>query len=130
MLFFMGENLAELGEEYEVETASSGEEALHKFSIQPFDLVVSDLRMPGIDGLTLLQTIRQSNQGTHLILMTAYGSEQVELASRKLRLHNYITKPFRVEDLLDSVRSALARTKKNTSTGNSPSVVRDALYGN
>ena len=130
MLFFMGENLAELGEEYEIDTAGSGEEALHKFTIQPFDLVVSDLRMPGIDGITLLQTIRQTNQNTHLILMTAYGSDRVEVAARRLQLHSYITKPFRVEDLLDAVRAALVQNAESTSSSNSQPIIQDSINGN
>lgn len=130
MLFFVGENLAELGEEYEIDTAGSGEEALKKFAIQPFDLVVSDLRMPGIDGITLLQIIRQTNQNTHLILMTAYGSDRVEIAARSLQLHSYITKPFRVEELLDTVRAALIQDAESIGSSNPQPIVEDSINGN
>ena len=114
-LFFVGENLAELGEEFEIVAAGSGEEALRQFSLQRFDLVISDLRMPGMDGLTLLQMIREVNQNTHLILMTAYGSEHVETTARHLHLDSYITKPFRVEDLLDAARAAFVQKEDDGS---------------
>lgn len=108
VVFFLGENLAELGPGYVVETAGSGEEALIKMASRPFDLVVTDLRMPGVDGLDLLRTIRTTHPNTRLILMTAYGSDQVEAEARRLQVYRYITKPFKVEDLVDTVRKALS----------------------
>jgi len=107
VVFFLGENLTELGPGYEVETARSGEEALIKIAARPFDLVVTDLRMPGVDGLDLLKTIRTTNPDTRLILMTAYGSDLVEAEARRLEVYRYITKPFLVEDLVEIARQAL-----------------------
>ena len=107
VVFFLGENLAELGAEYEVETACSGEEALENMSVQHFDLVITDLRMPGVDGLELVEQVRARYPQTRLILMTAFGSDQVEAEARRLQVYRYITKPFRVEDLVDAARQAL-----------------------
>jgi len=107
VVFFLGENLAELGPGYEVETARSGEEALAKIARQPFDLVITDLRMPGVDGLELLKTLHATQPDTRLILMTAYGSDRVEAEARRLAVYRYITKPFRIEDLVDAARQAL-----------------------
>jgi len=107
VVFFLGENLAELGPGYKIETARSGEEALIRIAKQPFDLVITDLRMPGVDGLELLQTLHATQPDTRLILMTAYGSDQVEAEARRLKVYRYITKPFKIEDLVDAARQAL-----------------------
>jgi CheY-like chemotaxis protein len=106
-VFFLSENLTELGSGYEIETAGSGEEALHMIANHPFDLVITDLRMPGVDGLGLIEAIRATNPKTRLILMTAYGSDEVEASARRLEVYRYITKPFRVEELIDAARDAL-----------------------
>ncbi len=107
VVFFLGENLSNLGAEYEVKTACSGEEALEKMSVHHFDLVITDLRMPGVDGLELVEQVRAHYPQTRLILMTAFGSDQVEAEARRLQVYRYITKPFRVEDLVDAARQAL-----------------------
>ncbi len=106
--FFLRESLEELGQEFAVEAVKSGEEALEKIEAQPFDLVITDLRMPGIDGLELLEKVKERSPDTRLILMTAYGSDEVEAEARRLDIHEYITKPFHVSDLMKAARDALA----------------------
>lgn len=101
-------NLAKLGGEYEIETAGSGKEALDKIEKQKFDLVITDLRMPGIDGLALMNRIRLANPQTRLILITAYGSEQIAAKARSMNVYRYITKPFVLDELLDTVRESLS----------------------
>ncbi|NIN63644.1 MAG: response regulator [Anaerolineae bacterium] len=108
VVFFLRESLEELGKNFTVRTAKSAEEALEKIDDQPYDLVISDLRMPGIDGLDLLRKIREKNPDTRLILMTAYGSDDVEADARSLDVFDYITKPFHVSDLVQVARDALA----------------------
>lgn len=112
--FFTAENLTELGTAYQVETATSGEEAWQKMSAQPYDLVITDLRMPGMDGLELLRRTRASFPQTRLILMTAYGSDKVQASVRRMQAYRYITKPFRIQDLLDAARGALEGLTVNT----------------
>ncbi len=112
--FFIREGLAELGAGYEIETASSGEEALRKMAESPFDMVIADLRMPGMNGLELLYRTQRRYPGTHLILMTAYGNEKVRDASRRLQVYRYITKPFRMEELINAVRAAFGGYTVNT----------------
>lgn len=106
--FFLRESLEELGQDLIVEAAASGEEALEKIAAQPFNLVISDLRMPGIDGLELLERVKEQNPDTRLILMTAYGSDEVEAQARRLEIYQYITKPFHISDLVEAARDALA----------------------
>jgi len=106
--FFLRESLEELGQDFAIEAAGSAEEALEKIESQPFDLVISDLRMPGIDGLELLEKVKEESPNTRLILMTAYGSDEVEAEARRLEVYEYITKPFHVSDLIEVARDALA----------------------
>ena len=122
--FFLGENLAELGPAYQVETATSGEEAIARFSARRFDLVISDLRMPRMDGLDLLDWIRERDANVRLILMTAYGSALAEAQARRLGVDCYIQKPFRVEELLAAVCVSLAalapETREREAAGGDP----------
>jgi Response regulator containing CheY-like receiver, AAA-type ATPase, and DNA-binding domains len=109
--FFLAENLAEQGPDYQVETASSGEEALAKITAQPFDLVITDLRMSGINGLELMERTRTLSPHTRLILMTAYGSPDVEATSYRLGACRYLAKPFPIQALFAAVQEALAKVQ-------------------
>jgi CheY-like chemotaxis protein len=112
--FSTSENLSELGTAYHIEAATSGEEAWQKMSVEPYDLIITDLRMPGgMDGLELLRRTRKSFPQTRLILMTAYGSDEVQASARRLQAYRYITKPFRMEELLDAARDALVSLTVN-----------------
>lgn len=108
VVFFLRESLEELGQDFTIGTAKSAEEALEKIATQPYDLVISDLRMPGIDGLQLIERVKQKYPRTRFILMTAYGTDEVEARAHHLDVYDYITKPFHVSDLLDVTRQALA----------------------
>lgn len=110
--FFLGENLAELGPGYLVETAASGEEAQGKMLDQPFDLVITDMRMPGMDGLDLTGWIRATHPRTRVILMTAFGSPLAEPEAGRLGICRYLSKPFRVEWLIEAVREVLADVER------------------
>lgn len=108
VVFFLRESLEELGRDFTIGTAGSAEEALEKIERHPYDLVISDLRMPGIDGLQLLERVKQRYPKTRFILMTAYGSDEVEARAHRLEVYDYIAKPFHVSDLLTVTRHALA----------------------
>ena len=73
VVFFLRESLEELGRDFTIGTAKSAEEALEKIETHPYDLVISDLRMPGIDGLQLLERVKERHPKTRFVLMTAYG---------------------------------------------------------
>jgi CheY-like chemotaxis protein len=74
IVFCLKEGLIGAVNGYEVETACSGEEALAAMAAQPFDLVITDLQMPDIDGLALIQQVRERYSRTSLILMTCQRS--------------------------------------------------------
>ncbi len=92
---------------YDVQTCTSGESALEQLRQGAFDLLVTDLRMPGLGGLELLQRARQISPTTRSILITAYGSPEVEQRAKKLA-DAYIPKPFSLQALLQTVRQTLS----------------------
>jgi len=92
---------------YRVDLCDSGEEALRRLHEKPFDLLITDLRLPGIDGLELLSRARKVHPSMRTLLVTAYGSAQVETRARELGSH-YLPKPFRLRDLLDRVDTILS----------------------
>lgn len=84
-------------EGYQVATAGSGEEALQKLSAERFALVVSDVKMPGLDGFQLARHIREKHPATDVILITAFGNIKQAVEAMKLGASDYITKPFQPE---------------------------------
>jgi len=102
------DGLADLGATFQIETVSSGEEALRKIEHGKWDLVVTDQRMPGMSGLQLIETLKDQNPATLTILITAYGSDEVEQAARRLNVYHYMTKPFPLVDLKRVIEDALA----------------------
>lgn len=87
----------------EVVTASSGEEALEKFDTQRFDLVITDIAMPGIDGLELLSIVKSRSPETKVIIITAYGTDEREERAYKIGADKYIEKPFDISELRNLV---------------------------
>jgi CheY-like chemotaxis protein len=109
MVLLLKETLLTDTEVYEIETAKSGEEAVIKIAQQPFDLIIADLKMPGIDGLEVIRAARAMSPSTRVILMTAYGSTEVEAEARRLQVYEYVTKPFLAEEMRQVVQQALGR---------------------
>jgi len=94
----LADDLATQG--HDVVTAEDGEQALERLQAGPFDVVVTDLKMPGLDGLELLKRIKQGPTAPiEVILMTAYGSIPVAVEAVKLGAFDFLTKPFRNEDI-------------------------------
>ncbi len=73
---------------------------------EPVDLVISDIRMPGMDGLKFLENLPAGQNMTKVIVMTGYGNRESELALKRLGITRIINKPFSAEVLLDSVYSS------------------------
>jgi DNA-binding response OmpR family regulator len=96
-------------EGYEVVTAESGEAAMQILMSEPFDLVLLDLKMPGIGGLEVLRYINKSAPDTRVILLTAHGSLESAIEALRQGAHDYLLKPATSRSILKSVESALAR---------------------
>ncbi|MGH2592906.1 MAG: response regulator [Anaerolineae bacterium] len=106
--YFLKESLESLGRGYDVSHVQSGEAALAEMARRPFELVVTDLRMPGLTGLDLLDRVHEVSPGTRTILITAYGSDDVESESKRLNASHYFTKPFQIDDFTAAVQDVLA----------------------
>jgi DNA-binding NtrC family response regulator len=107
LAFLLAENLVDLGPNYEIEVCNSSADALTLNQEKSFDLVITDLMMPDINGLALTKYLTQQKPELKLILMTAYGNEEIALKAKKLGISSYITKPFAMEDMLIAVQTAL-----------------------
>ncbi|MBN2364626.1 MAG: sigma-54-dependent Fis family transcriptional regulator [Calditrichaeota bacterium] len=84
---------------YEVTTAEDGQDALNKFTKGDFDLIISDLLMPNIDGLELLKRIRDIDKDVIFLMITGYPSIETAVDAIKKGAYDYITKPFHMEDV-------------------------------
>ena len=101
-----------LGREgYDVALASSGEEALETLAQEPFDLMLTDLSMPGIDGMELVKRIRGGEiapvQDLPIVMVTAYGTTASAVEAMKVGANDYVLKPFNNDELLIVLRKAL-----------------------
>jgi two-component system response regulator PilR (NtrC family) len=94
---------------YKVATADDGAAALDIIGKKKFDLVITDLKMPRVDGIELLKGIKETAPGTAVILLTAFASGETALAAMREGAYDYVEKNFNVEDLLAIVRDALEK---------------------
>ena len=107
--FVMRRVLRNLDGGCEVVTASSGGEALDRVGEGTFDLVITDLRMPGIDGIRLTEALRARDARPTIVWMTAYGCDDVRAAAGRLGVDLCLDKPLEVEEIRALVMSALER---------------------
>lgn len=96
---------------YEVETTNNPSEAIRLFSKKQFDLVITDLKMPGLDGLELFDELRAIREGIPVILITAYGSLEASNLALKKGVSDFITKPFRKDNILFTIKRVLELTQ-------------------
>ena len=103
---------------YETSVESSAEKGLEKIHKTSFDLIISDYRMPGMDGIELLAELRKNEINTPLILLTSYGDIKLAVRTMKLGASDYLTKPVNPEELLRIVNHTLNQSDKNLTTVN------------
>lgn len=94
---------------HEVATASDGITGLQKFSEADFDIVITDLKMPGKDGLQILREIKQKKPETEVILMTAFASAQTAVDAMKIGAYDYVIKPFELAEVKIKIKQILER---------------------
>jgi len=111
LTFFMEQSLAE-DQRYQVDIAKSGEGALRKLREQEYDLIIVDLRLPDINGLKVIEMATELQPGTPTILMTAYGSQEVEKEAQRLGVWGYVIKPFNMEEMKATIHQALDAREK------------------
>ncbi|MBW6509357.1 MAG: sigma-54 dependent transcriptional regulator [Desulfuromonadales bacterium] len=96
-------------EGYQVDAAQNGEAALEKIAGNSYDLIVSDIRMPRLSGIDLLRRLREQDDETTTIMITAFSSTEEAVEAMKLGAYDYITKPFKNDEIRLVVKKALER---------------------
>jgi excisionase family DNA binding protein len=93
--------------EYDVDMASDGRTALERLRIIPYDLLITDLKMPGVDGLTVIREARRLKADLPVIIITGFSNEASAIEAVNLGVSGYLTKPFRVPRVLAAASKAL-----------------------
>ena len=99
-------------EGYKVQCASSGDEAIDKLANDAFDLVVTDLKMNGIDGLDLVHKVKGTNQELSFILISGYGTAQTALSAAREGVDFFLMKPIDISELKSAVQKALRKESR------------------
>jgi len=98
-----------LEDNYRVLTATNGEEALEKVEKENLDVVLLDIKMPGMDGIEILRRIKEMNENVDIIMVTAVQTTKTAIEAMKLGAYDYITKPFDVDEVIVSINKALEK---------------------
>jgi excisionase family DNA binding protein len=93
--------------EYDVDLASDGRTALERLRIIPYDLLITDLKMPGVDGLAVIREARRLKADIPVIIITGFSTEASAIEAVNLGVSGYLTKPFRVPRVLAAAAKAL-----------------------
>ena len=96
-------------EGYEVEIALSGKEAFEKMKAHPFDIVITDLKMPGIGGMEILRTFRKEYPDSIIIMITGFSTVETAVEAMKLGAFDYIPKPFTPDEVSIVVKKAIEK---------------------
>lgn len=127
-----------LKSDYQVLVAVEGEQAIHVVEQNPVDIVLLDLRMPGLSGIRVLEKIKALDPDIEVILVTGYASYETVLEALRLRAFDYIPKPFNVPHVREMVKRATAQryshlqlkqvTARLAQQGDQDTVVPDASH--
>src|SRR6187401_3031263 len=105
-------------EGYDVRLASSGEEGLELARSVPFDAAIVDIMMPGINGIETLDELKRIDEDLAVLIITAYASVESAIAAMKNGAFDYITKPFKNDEVIALVRNALEQRRLVTENRN------------
>jgi excisionase family DNA binding protein len=95
--------------EYEVDVAPDGRAALDRMRMYPYDLLIADLKMPGLDGLSVIREAKRYKTDLPVIVITGFSTESSAIEAINLGVSGYLTKPFRVPEVLKQAEKALGR---------------------
>lgn len=98
------------GAGFEVETFIDPEKALMRFREQSFDVVVTDLKMKGIDGMEVLKTVKTLSPKTQVIMITAFAHLNTAIEALRGQVFDFFPKPFKITDFIASVKKAIEST--------------------
>jgi len=116
ILLTLSQSLAALG--LETDTAFNGEEALKKVQTREFSVILLDLRMLGLSGMEVLRALRERCPGTHIVIITAYGTVESAVEAMKLGAVDFVQKPFSPQEIRRVVEGVLARDKPGVEAAN------------
>lgn len=99
-----------LGSDYQVDSVRTGEEALEKWRKNPYDLLVTDIRLPGMSGLELIANLQREYTGIKFIIITAYDSFEMREKIKNFEgLVGFFPKPFSIEELKNRIKEVLEK---------------------
>ena len=101
-------------EGYEVDLADTGQGALDKFRASEFDLLVADLRLPDMDGMDVVQHVREKRPRTNVVIITGYPSVSSAVQAVRMGVSDYLRKPFTEDEFKTAVKSALKEKEKES----------------
>jgi CheY-like chemotaxis protein len=107
-----------VGAGHEVTLVETGEDGLQEIARRPFDLLIADKNLPGIDGLEVLRLARSQYPGLQAIMVTAYHNPDAEQEARRLGVYSYVTKPFGILEIVGACDGAIRLAR----SGSTPQV--------
>jgi CheY-like chemotaxis protein len=124
----LSRSLRKLGDNYHVETAQSGHEALTMLEAESYALVITDYKMPKMSGLDLAIAVREVAPQTQVVLMTAHGTGALRNMAGDMELDGYIDKPFTMDQIREIVEAAVSSTEGEDPYRLGNRQVEDAVY--
>ena len=115
------------GQGYDVETTLSGREGLDRAFTERFDLVMTDLKMPDLDGMELVRALRKERPQTVIVIITGYGTVPTAVEAMKLGVADYVEKPFTPEEIAEAVDHALLGAEEEAGVEIDADLVREVL---
>jgi excisionase family DNA binding protein len=102
------ELLAKVLKDYDVDVVPDGHSAIERLRSYPYDLLIVDLKMPGVDGLSVIREGKRLKADLRVVIITGYSSEASAIEAVNLGVDGYLTKPFRVNQVLEQAAKAMA----------------------
>lgn len=99
---------------YEVIEAVDGKDAFDKFLKNPCELVITDMNMPRMNGMDLIEELRRHNPGVYIIMITAFGTSNTQKEALERGANEYVPKPFELDDLRSRVDGFFTRTTETS----------------
>jgi DNA-binding response OmpR family regulator len=94
---------------YDVDVAGTGENALELFDQKPFDLIIADLKLPGISGMEVIKQVKEKNPKVEVIVITGVGTQPIAEEALELGAHDFLPKPFTDDQIKTAIDEALKR---------------------
>ncbi|MFQ5962943.1 MAG: response regulator [Candidatus Scalinduaceae bacterium] len=113
-----------INEGYMVDIAKDGFQALERFRQEPYDLIITDIKMHGMDGLQLIRKIKKDNSDLKIIIITAYGSLETVKEAMRLGVVEFISKPFKLQEIKDGITRSLCDYNTLSDFDNNPTQFR------